>query len=312
MDVDNRFPTKLESIDDVPEPLRGALRNNISASESVRLLIHAPAFSTLNEESHATPPAVPAGIQELATVLAVLDNGWLVAREAKGGVDVEKSGFDETLFLELTSILLSGQLKIYFASVGTVYSAVMQFNTVGENLYQEAINVILDGVDQKVSPVAEADRYPGFEKWPMTFRLEAERYRPKGQRLLAATQWPSVTGGFERQLASAGALLVTERELVLISEEKASPRRHVGDLHAFGGIITYFPLQRLADFHIARHGRFGILALQVLASHGGEKLEFIFPADRKKLVAKAMQSAVPDQGSNVLSAEQKAAEETVE
>ena len=126
----------------------------------------------------------------------------------------------------------------------------------------------------------------------MKFRTEAERYRPKGQHLFAAIQWPAIFGGFQRELAPAGALLVTERELVLISEEKQSPRQHEGDVHQFGGIITYFPLARLADFHVGHHERFGVLALQVHAAHGGEKLEIIFPSDEEKAVSKAMEQAV--------------------
>jgi hypothetical protein len=120
MDIDNRFPTKLEKIDDVPQPLRDALKDSISANESVRLLIHTPAFSTLDEFLPITAPAMPPIILAPATVLVVLDNGWLVATEKKDNVEVERSRFEESLFLELTSILPSGQLKIYFASVGTV------------------------------------------------------------------------------------------------------------------------------------------------------------------------------------------------
>lgn len=43
---------------------------------------------------------------------------------------------------------------------------------------------------------------------------------------------------------------------------------------------------------MGRHGRFAVLALQVLASHGGEKLEFVFPASSQRSVSKAMQSAL--------------------
>jgi hypothetical protein len=87
----------------------------------------------------------------------------------------------------------------------------------------------------------------------------------------------------------AGALLVTRRELVLISEEKPSPRQHTGDVHTFGAIITYFPSARLGDFHVSHHERFGVLALQAHARHGGEKLEIIFPADHEKAISKAME-----------------------
>lgn len=145
-------------------------------------------------------------------------------------------------------------------------------------------------VDRTPAPAADDDRDSASisETWPIHFRNEAQRYRPKGQRLLAATQWPAVIGGFQRELSPAGALLVTKRELVLISEEKTSPRQHVGDLHRFGGIITYFPLAQLSDFQLSYHERFEILALQVHATRGGEKLEIIFPYDREKAVSEAM------------------------
>ena len=119
----------------------------------------------------------------------------------------------------------------------------------GEELYRDAIDLILDGIDQTLAPSVEVESDRGStlipESWPAHFRNEAERYRPKGQRLLAATQWPAVIDGFRRELSPACALLVTEREFVLIAEEKASPRQHAGDLHHFGGIITYIPIAQL-------------------------------------------------------------------
>jgi hypothetical protein len=114
-----------------------------------------------------------------------------VASETEdGGASVEKAHFHDTLFLELTSILLSGQLRIYFAAVGTSYSATMNFATVGEELYREAIDLVLSGIDRTPATTAEIDRegISPFETSPLKFRREAERYRPKGQRLLAATQ----------------------------------------------------------------------------------------------------------------------------
>lgn len=291
MITDTRFATKLDTINDAPEALRNVLLDNLPSRDSVRLLIHAPAFLTLAERSPTAPEVTPS-LGTPATVLAVTSDGWLVASETEdGGASVEKAHFHDTLFLELTSILLSGQLRIYFAAVGTSYSATMNFDTVGEELYREAIDLILSGIDRTPATTAEIDRggTSPFEAWPLKFRSEAERYRPKGQRLLAATQWLAIIDGFQRELCRAGALLVTERELVLISEEKRSPRLHPGDFQKFGGIITYFPLVRLLDFHVSHHERFDVLALRVHAVHGGEKLEIIFPADHEKAVSEAME-----------------------
>ncbi len=286
MNVDTRFPTKLDAIHDAPELFRSALLENFPSQEPIRFLIHAPTFAT---EGSRSP----------ATVLAIANTGWLVASEKEEGiVSVQKSSFSDTLFFELTSILLWGQLKIYFAAAGTSDSAIVRFDTVGEKFYRDAIDLLLNSFDQTVADAVDQDRNSFLisESWPLHFRNEALRYRPKNQRLLAATQWPSVMSGFQRELFPAGALLVTERELVLISEEKISPRQHPGDLHRFGGIITYLPIAQLKDFQLTQHERFDVLALQVHSMHGGEKLEIVFPADHEKALSEAMEQVFAHAG----------------
>src|ERR1700689_2473882 len=217
MNIDERFPTKLDAIQGAPEPLRQALLESFPANNSVRFLVHAPLYSTGDERSSAT-------------VLVVTSDGWLVVSEtAADGVSVQKSNFQDTLFLELSSILLWGQLKIHFVTAGKPDIAILRFDTVGEQLYREAIDLMLDGIDHTVAPSVEVESDRGSalisESWPVHFRNEAKRYQPEGQRLLAAIQWPAVIGGFRRELSPACALLITEREFVLIAEEKASPRR---------------------------------------------------------------------------------------
>ena len=282
MVIDPNFPTKLDATSDAPEPLRSALVEILPPGEPVRLLLHAPAFST-------------AAVKSPATLLAVTSNGWFLASETQaGGASVEKCKFADTLFLELTSILLLGQLKIYFAAVGTAYSATISFNTVGEEHYREAIDLMLAGVDPMLAPGQAEDRKGGslLENWPAKFRDEARRYWPKGQRLLTAIYWPAIMSGFQRELAPAGALLITEREFVFISEEKRSPRQLKDDVYEFGGIITFFPRVRLTDFHVSHHDRFGVLALQVHSTHGGEKLEILFPSDDERTLSNVIESVL--------------------
>jgi hypothetical protein len=291
MDIDKNFPTKLSSVDDVPKPFRGYLKDHISPKERLQLLIYSPAFSTLENLPSEPASVAPGRILAPASMLAVLADRWLVATEEEDGIKVEQSTFGDTLFLELTSILLSGELKIYFAAVGTYYAATLSFNSVGEEVYREAIGLILDGIDQKKSTNYD-DNDSILGTWPLKFRLEAERYRPKGQRLITATRWTNLDNEFDYALCPSGALLVTEREIVSISEQKAFPRQHPGDLHKFGGIITYFPLIHLSDFHISHHGHFDVLALLIRAPHGSERLEIPFPADREKAVFKTMQLAL--------------------
>jgi hypothetical protein len=328
MEIDTSFPTKLDTVSDVPEPLRGALVESLPSGETVRLLVHAPAFSTGEEKSPAT-------------VLAVTNNGWLLASETEdGGAALEKSGFSDILFLELKSILLLGQLKIYFATVNTSSSVTIKFEAVWDEFYLEAVELMLAGIDPTSTAGTAKDRNEAsmFEGWPMKFRNEARRYWPKGQSLLAAIQWPPTFGELPRQIAPAGALLITERELVLISDEKEAPSAEEskerspeqaespkeitptetlsetplvpatgeadidagklpGDVYEFGEIIAFVPRIRLTNFHVSHRERFGVLALQVQSAQGEEKLEVIFPPDHEKAVSKALEQASPSQGS---------------
>jgi len=305
MQIDTRFPTKLDTVSDAPEPLRSELEKSLSSKEPVRLLVYAPAFPTGEEKSPAT-------------LLAVTNNGWLVASETEdGGAALVKSDFSNTLFFELTSILLLGQLIISFSEVGKAHSATINFERVEDEFYHEAIDLMLAGIDPARIAVAENDRNETsmFETWPMKFRNEAQRYWPRGQRLLAAIQWPAD----QRQFASAGALLMTERELVLISEGKKSsaelspaassaeetketpptpvPPEAVnptetpsvpGNVYEFAEIITFVPRVRLAEFQVS-HQESGLLTLQLRTSQGGEKLEINFPSDHENAVLKGME-----------------------
>jgi hypothetical protein len=272
MQIDTRFPTKLQTVYDAPEPFRTSLADNIPSGEFIRLLVHAPAFSTGTQNSPAT-------------VLAITGKGWLVASENEdGGISVEKATFDETLFVEMASILISGRLTIHFATVGTSYSATMKFDMVEVDYYLEAIRLILDGIIGG-SPAASGtvpDSALMTENWPWKLRADVQRYCLLGEPILAAVQWPAVNAAFQRELAPAGALLVMDRELVLMSEGDASPLQS-------GSIITYFPVARLADFHVGHHDRFGFLALQVHAAHGGEKLEIMFPPGCEQAVLRGME-----------------------
>ncbi|MBV9489416.1 MAG: hypothetical protein JO069_06790 [Verrucomicrobia bacterium] len=290
MEIDTRFPTRLNTASDAPEPLRSALMEDLPSGKPVRLLLHAPAFET----GEGTSPA---------TVLAVTDTGWLVVSEAaSGGVAAEKSGFDDTLFLQLTPILLLDQLKIAFVATGTPRAVTMKFETVGDDLYREAIDLILAGIDPALTAAADEREQEALrlEDWPLKIRNEAHRFWPKGQRLMTAIHWPAVFDGSRQQLAPAGALLITERELVIISDERkplteVAPAEEVEE--SFAGIVTFIPRARLAEYRVSHQQQSGVLVLQVKAAHGGEQLEVAFPSDEEETVSRAMRQMLQSRDS---------------
>src|SRR3981081_3035669 len=111
MSIDSRITTKLVNVNEAPEPFSNALKDDLPSEKPVRLLIHAPALSI-------------AEVRSPTTVFGVIEDCWVVAFENEdGSVSVDKCAFTDTLFLELTSTLLWGRLKIHYASVGRSYAA---------------------------------------------------------------------------------------------------------------------------------------------------------------------------------------------
>ncbi len=277
----DQFPTSTTRIDDTPAPFRAALLQRIHENESVRHLIFSPEFGA-------------AKFRALASLLCVTDRRWLILlRERDGSTIVDESSFDSTLLVELTIILLYGQLKMEFVLNGEARMRALQFNTVMQHVYSEAVQYILDAIDGKehASTKLDTSRSSIFMGWPLKFRNFSIIYMPEKSQLWEGVYWNEIRGSFGREVAPAVAMLLTDRHIVIIAEEKSYRwfqfRRNV----KYGAIITYFPLNRLEEFRIDPHSRFGILELQGHKGHGGEKLEIIFPLEKLEAVSRLVEKA---------------------
>jgi hypothetical protein len=278
-----QFPSSAESIFELSSPFRDVLIERVSGRENVKHLIYSPAFGT-------------AKFKTLASVLCITDRRWLIVTcEDDGSTAVAECTYDSTLLVELTLILLYGQLKIDFVEDHKVTAGMLHFNAVMQHIYSEAIQYILDAIDGKenVAMTAGGVQRAVFADWPLKFRNFSIIYMPKKSELSDGACWTEIRGGFGRELAPAAALLVTDRHIVVVAEEKNASwfqfRRHA----KYGAIITYFPLNRLAGFRIERRPRFCILELEGYEGHGGERLEIIFPPDRQEAVERVMAKAKP-------------------
>jgi len=277
----DQFPTSTKRIEDTPTPFREALLQRMHQNESVQHLIFSPEFGA-------------AKFRALASLLCVTDQRWLIVlRESDGSTIVDESSFDSILLVELTIILLYGQLKIDFVLDGKPRTTALQFNAVMQHFYSEAIQSILDAIDGKedASTNRDGSRSSIFVGWPLKFRNFSIIYMPEKSQLLDGVYWNEIRGGFSRELAPAVAVLLTDRHIVIIADEKSSRWFHFRHHAKYGAIITYFPRNRLADFRIEPHSRFNILELQGHEGHGGEKLEIMFPRDKREAVSRLMEEA---------------------
>ena len=282
MKIDKSFAGKAESVDEAPEPFRQNLRELLTSDEVVSLLVYSPVFKS-------------AGRRFDATVVAITNERWLMlAEEGNGHVKVSGSSFDDTLLVELTEILLFGQMKIDFVSNGEPCSSELQFDVVDEEMYREAAHLILDAIEE-VAPLTNGDSFPGAAQrvsdWPLKFRHGVLKFLPKGRQLLFATHWPALVGGFRRELAPAAALALTDRELFLVSEDKASGWFHGRKDPKYGYIVTYFPRIRLSRHRLTRQAKSALLELETHGSHGGEALQIVLPLQYESDVVECMDHA---------------------
>jgi hypothetical protein len=277
----DEFATCVKRLENLPPPFRKSVSDCIGENEAVLEVMFSPAFRAGKSST-------------FASVLCVTDNRWLVAlSQQNGSITVDSASFETTLLLELTLILLYGQLKIDFLCDGQVGSTVLQFNTVMKDNYWDLLQNILDKIDHNMRGEAKSN-WRGSQmlrEWPLKFRNVANIYAPRGSRLIDGVQWGGIYGGFHRQLAPAAALLLTDRHIMIIAEEKPSSWFQFREPSHYGEVITYFPLERLAEFRVSEHPRFDSLEIVGHEGHGSKTIEVMLPHDQAKAVNGLMKKA---------------------
>jgi hypothetical protein len=275
----DRFASSLNSLDEAPEPLRSAMLAALPPDNAIRLLVFGPASKTLDGRWPAA-------------LLAVLEREWVVVSGTEEiPPRVARCDFANTLFVEMTSILLYGELRIDFVGAGRAQTAEIHFNTVMERLYQEAVQVVLNGMDgvATAAPVDSHEHYPALKSLPLKFCNAMLGFVPMGQRVLGVVHWPAVLGRrlilFQQELAPAAALALTDRELLLISEEKTRSWLRTGYPSKYGIIVTHCPLSRLEGYHVAERSPLVILDLALRAGGTvGQTVQMVLPFGHKAAV----------------------------
>lgn len=276
-----QFATNAKNIEDLSSPFRETFIERIGATEKLHHLIYSPAFDT-------------AKFRGLASVLCVTDQRWLIVLRDDGGrVIVAESSYGGILLVELTIILLYGQLKIDYSHDGESKSVLLHFNTVMQYIYSEAVKYILDAIDAHSDGVM-TPKLSGtalLSEWPLKFRNFSILYTPQNSQLLDGVCWEEMRGILGRELAPAAALLVTNRHIIVIAEERISRWFQFRRSTKYGAIISYLPLDRFTGFQIRLQRRSRVLELESRGNSGGEILDITIPSDREEAVHRAMQKA---------------------
>ena len=124
----------------------------------------------------------------------------------------------------ITDVLLYGRLRLDFVKDSRAQSVAILFNTVTYELYQEAVQTLLNSMDGCCQSVDDESR--NVSAALKTFLTQISKRDSKisagRQQVLAFVHWPAAV---ERAGAPEGVLVLTNNQLLLISEEKARWRR---------------------------------------------------------------------------------------
>jgi hypothetical protein len=280
-----RFPVQFREIDECPRHFRDRLKRSIDATENVHDIIYSPAFSS----GRASLPG---------SVFCVTDRQWLILQDSKkkgDSVSLKSAVYADTLLIELTDILLYGQLKIDHAFTDRTESSACHFNAAFTNMYTNAIQRVLDFIDDIQEPAVERDKRirTYLEAWPHKFRNLGWDFLPLGSNLLDALHWPTIVGRFRFELGPAAALFLTDRHIICLADERSRSRFVKRDHINHGVIVTYFPRSRFSGFQIRKHNRFHILELQASGVHGAKSLQVRFPPEYEEKVVGLISKAAP-------------------
>lgn len=265
------IPVRLTEMDQCPEPFRNPLKRAIGASENIYEIIYSPAFVS----GRSSMPG---------SVICVTEREWIIMRQLKKkGLGLTRALYSDTLLIELTDILLYGQLKIVYADYDRCQSGICFFNTVSEDMYTNAIYRLLNLIGNLTKPPGEKDRsiLAYLERWPLKFRNCGWDFLPPDSYLLDGINWPTIVGTLRRQLGPAMALILTNRHLITLADEP-SRSWFVNDNHVnVGVIVTYIPRSRISGFETQKHKRFHILEVQVRSAHSHERVRLRFPPEHQ-------------------------------
>ena len=274
----DRFPYRVRSVGDLPEPLRPVLVRETDRGTCTYALV-APPFAPTPVYRGSPPPSY---------LLMIFDDRLSVASLSHfAEVDTTDVPFDELVCVELRVLLLYSWMKLVFGRVHAT-ELVIPFNTVGLAVFRDVVALIRRAVDVP----GRAARTPAVlpQEIPFKFRTALEGWLEIGEVPSSLAFQPEVRAPrfrlfrvlplFERQVVPPLLAVLTNRELLLIAEERMHGRAH---LERYGEVFTYCPLSRVDTMTIRPRddaSDLRDLRLDLAVAHGHHRIDAVVTAAR--------------------------------
>ncbi len=266
---------RIESYDGLPAVYRAFFANREKEGQEFPYTVLVPAFEGFLRRS---PEKLVCG----------LGDGIAVLEKSGEGCQVSIFPYPGICRIEWREALLEASLQVSgYTWEGDYASASLRFNAVSDYLLQPLVERMRrQAADIEMGgETVDASQFEGWAQQSYKFMNYARRSLLPGEKLVQAIFQPeilkpvaSVLGRtFYRTLAPAQAVILAERELVLIREEH---RR--GGRERYGGVWDYLPLEKIEKMSLEEKNG-GLLSLAVQLSEQG-RLECTFEASRRQEV----------------------------
>lgn len=272
------FAAKLNEVDEAPEPLRGALTRVLGSNDNIRCLI----FGPMKRVNGKVSPA---------SLLAILNHEWVIAVCGEDALpEVHQCDFAATLLAELTESLLYGRLRLDFVKHDRAQAVEVHFNTVMDWLYREALELLLRGMGGSGQWASNGGgkSVVAVDVLPLKFRNGIRRYLPAGDNVLGFVHWRAALECrwrlFWRERVPERVLVLTNTQLLLISDEKAWSLGRSRRNAKYGYVVTYCPLSRVASIRVREHEADAAIDVKLCASQFCAGLKIDFPYEQRATV----------------------------
>ncbi|QSI77863.1 hypothetical protein [Niveibacterium microcysteis] len=243
------FSESIGSPDDLPEALAAALKTALGAeADALQLIIHSPAFATVGQSSPEN-------------VFALTSTRWILVAKTATGTVTSTAPFAAAAVIELTMILLGGQLRI--ESVAGAAGCAVGFNMVSIELFREALFIMLAGArPAATNPTRGGNIEAELSVLSFKFRTALQEQTPSGVALRDVRSWTSEVSPLARLLfmkpaAPAGVLAVTDSYLGVITDPPAGKEKQHKGKSPHGKIATYVLRQHPLVLHLPQPQRRG-------------------------------------------------------
>lgn len=241
-------PRRITKAERLPEPFSTIYTRALLNNGPCRLSIYAPALSSLG----ARRPS------DAGHLLMVFDNHLLVARQpdATDRADMFTVLFSELLFVEMGVILLYSWMKLVFNQQEHTEIKI-PFHTVGLGDFMEVLGFVRRALDP--APAQACEPLSAWPELPLKFQNALRHWLADGEAIIELAFQPEMRAHwlrfFTRQVAPPLLVALTDRQLLLITEEQSQWKTRAGregiGMSKYSSIYTYCPLSKVTSLEVS-------------------------------------------------------------